>query len=587
MCNSPAFSSRIIAATVAIFIGSLTPIGYAQTDNADQWISQLKQGTVDEKCEAADQISDAQLSQDALASALLGGLEDSSPKVQWHTARAVGRLRVKSAAIRDQLAKLLAAKNPVVRIHAARALVTTDQSNDAVVKGLVNMVTDRDGRVARVGIAALRELKPDRELLAENFAEVLAHDEQAVASYAVEALIERGADAVPFLKEALKKERSGYWAAVAIEQIGPSAIETLPELQNLLQNTSDVQVRTQCLLSIAALGPDAKDACGTITGMLDDQQDTAVRAAAAYGLGAIGCSSAKQQLSQAAEDNDTLVSMIATWALAMVQPDDSQAQQRAVKKLIQGLKSDETRVRVVAAKGLHQLNAPPELVAPQLIAAANDPDPSVLANVLDALASLGPTVLDRAVPALKKPEVREIAVAVISRLGSQAGSAVPGLLDAIDPDAPEFNSQVHHAFAEIGAATPEVIQYLTKALKSSNEEIRHSAIYALGRLGPKAAAATDSLKELTDSDNSFDPVAAAWALVQIHPQDQKIAKMVIPHLTKGLENDDAIIRVASANALGQIGAAASEATDKLKSLADDDPNPAVREAAEVALESID
>lgn len=583
MCTLRTFLSR--ALLTGAFIAT-TSLSYGQQADTQRWVNQLKQGTSAEKCEAADQISAEGISSDALKWALLAGLKDSDASVRWHTARAVARTRTDAPAIANELTRMLGSESPVVRIHAARAIAAIGHKDDAAIRGLVNMVTDTDGRVARIAIAVLRELKPDRKFAAEALAEVLDHEEQAVAIYAVEAMVEGGADSVPFLTEALKAERSGYWAVVAIEQIGPAAAETLPGIIRLIENTSDSQVRMQGLLALAALGPAAEGACETVSNLLKTEQDTAARAASVYALGSIGCVDSVPALNDAANDENALVSMIATWALAMVQPEDKQAQQRAVAKLIAGLKSNESRIRVVAAKGLNRLDAPPEMVAPELIAAAKDPDPSVLANVLDALASLGAPVLKRAVPALQKPEVRDIAVAVISRLGSEGAAAAPGLLAAVDTNDPEFTAQIHHALGEIGAATPAVLEELKSSLASQNGPIRQSAILALGNLGPKAAAVSDSLRELIGTANSFDQIAAAWALVQIHPNDGEVATLCFPHLLAGLKSNEAIVRVESANALGAMGASAKDALETLMALAENDANPAVREAAENAVNAI-
>ncbi len=575
-----------VLGSLLILFGPMPHEANAQPDEANRWITQLKQGTAAEKIEAADKIADAELPAERSASALLAALNDPDAGVRWHGARAIARLNLRSPAITDRLTELLNSESPVVRIHAARALSATGQQNEAVIKGLVRMVTSADGRVARVGVAALREIKPDRRMVAETLADLLDHDDQAVAIHAVEAIVESGTEAIPFLNEALKSERSGYWAAVAIEQIGAEAAATLPGLMNLVDRTSDVQVRTQGVLAMAALGSAAKQACGQIAELLRADEDSATRAASAYALAVIGCPSSIPSLSAAAKDGDALVSMIATWALAMLQPDDPEMQNRAIEKLVEGLKNDQASIRFVAAKGLNQLDAAAELVAPDLIAAANDPDPSVAANVLDALASLGPAVLQRAVPALQQPDRRAIAVEVIARLGAEAQSAVPDLLDAARSADPEFTARVHHALAEIGVATPEVIAQLKTALASSDEQIRQSAIFSLGHLGSKASEATEPLKRLVQNAAPLDRVAAAWALVQIHPQDREIAQLALPQLMRGLESDDAIVRLESANALGLMGAMSGQTRETLQAVAANDSNPAVRQAAADALEKL-
>ncbi|KAA5539733.1 hypothetical protein FYK55_23325 [Roseiconus nitratireducens] len=575
----------IAAPLLALFCAA--PV-HADQLNPQQLLQDLKQGTATEKCIAADGVTTCEAPSSLFADALLAGLSDKDPEVRWHCARTIGTLGLDDAAIRRQLTALLADENAVVKAQAARTLARLGNPSEETIRGLVKLATDSDARVARVAVASIRQLQVDRKLVVEALVDVLDHEDQSVAMHGVDTMVEMGEQAVPFLQEALANDRAAYWAAIAVEQIGPPAKETLPSLVKLIRSDSDPQLRIQAMLAVASLGEADEPACQALTTVLNDSGSQDVtRAAAAYAIGTTGCTGATDSLRTAAGDDDELLSMVAAWALAKQSPDNPQAMQTAVEKLIAGLKSDKAIIRSAAARGLHKLEAPPELVGPALIAASNDPDPSVFANVIDALASLGPEVLDHAVPALQKPEYREVAIAVLTKLGPEAAPVANDLVSAFNDDTPEFNAELQLALAEIGAATPEVIRRLTQSLSSDQESVRNSAIYALGRLGPKASDATGALQKLVSSSDAFDSTSAAWALAYIHPDDPEVAKLVVPALIRSLGADREIIRFQAADALGKLGAEAKPAVPALKKrLASEESAMVVKQAIAEALEAI-
>ncbi len=98
---------------------------------------------------------------------------------------------------------------------------------------------------------------------------------------------ERG-KAVPLLKDALKQPETAYLACTAIEQIGPPAADTVPELTELLGKTKHSQLLIQTLLALASIGPAAEPAESAIVPLLNTSTDQTVPVAAAYALGSIG-----------------------------------------------------------------------------------------------------------------------------------------------------------------------------------------------------------------------------------------------------------------------------------------------------------
>ena len=135
------------------------------------------------------------------------------------------------------------------------------------------------------------------------------------------------------------------------------------------------------------------------------------------------------------------------------------------------------------------------------------------------------------------------------------------------------------AFAALGApAVPRLID----ALKY--EKFRIDVVYALGRIGPAAAAATGELAKLIEDKHSRLAEEAIIALGNIGPG----AKDAVPTLVKALsQNDDKDLNFAAiAFALGKIGPGASAAEAVLlKQLQSKDDN--VRLLSAWALAQID
>jgi HEAT repeat protein len=65
-----------------------------------------------------------------------------------------------------------------------------------------------------------------------------------------------------------------------------------------------------------------------------------------------------------------------------------------------------------------------------------------------------------------------------------------------------------------GAASPDIAAWIAK-LGDGDWKVRMAACQALGKLGPKAAAAAPKLQELIDDDNGDVCNAAAAALSEI------------------------------------------------------------------------
>jgi HEAT repeat protein len=258
----------------------------------------------------------------------------------------------------------------------------------------------------------------------------------------------------------------------------------------------------------------------------------------------------------------------------------------AVEELTKGLADERPQMRMAAAKGLQMLQPPPEMVAPALLAVAGDPDPHVSGNVVGALAGLGESVVPRATKALQNPKARDLALRVLTKLGPKAAGAVDALVAAANGADPEFRQKVYFTLAAIGPGAAPAAESLADAISNKDSRVRESALYALRAIGPGAKVATRPLLRKMEADKSFDSLASAWALSRIAPDNEAVAKRVLPVLLRGLSSADEQIRVNSADAIAEWGPNGAQAAADLKKVAHEDKSDAVRKAAEAALKRV-
>jgi HEAT repeat protein len=262
-----------------------------------------------------------------------------------------------------------------------------------------------------------------------------------------------------------------------------------------------------------------------------------------------------------------------------------------MKLLIEALNSNDNVLKSAAARALAELDTEesPE-VAQELIDELASSDPYVIGNVLAALAAQGAEIARNLGPALEDRGMRTHAVRIVFRLGPKAAPAVPALIAALRPEADnpedvEFQRELRLAIGAVGPAAKAAIPELLKSLDSREFEIRGSSAYALAKIGPDAKEAIPKIREMFRTGDDRLKRLAIWTLLKINPGNPKLEEFAIPLLIKALESDRELARIEASVALGELGAVAQPAIEPLKKLLND-PSPAVRAAAEQALQSL-
>lgn len=515
---------------------------------------------------------------------LLGYLNSDDPQHRWRAARALGNLRYEPAT--DELVALLSDSDPIVQVHASIALGRIGDDSPATIDAIMEKVTSSDERVARAALQTLKELEPGPEKLAQALEHVLEQGDAAVMTHALEAIVEAGARATPLLDKALENEKSAYWAAVAIGEIGPDAAGTLPALIKVIQNTQDPLTVQQALLAVAKLGPAAYAASEAVQQAANDTSEAGVRIAACFAMGTLGDSSATELLKRLETEGGELQKIVCAWSVAKLHPDDPDAAKHAVGLLAEALKSDRQDVREAAAIGLSRLEAPSDLVAPEMMAALDGASDHARANIVAGLASLGPAVLERATGALQKPEFRDIAIEVLARLGPQAAEAAQPLANQLSGATDKQKERIHHALGAIGPAAASTASAVAEGLESDDPAVRQSALYALRQFGEEGRAAMRPVAVFFQStDDEFEKLAGAWTLAAMHPSGRALSATARA-LEAGLGHSDPMARLETVVAITDLGPGAAPLVGKLREAADNDTDAAVRDAAKEAAQSL-
>jgi HEAT repeat protein len=585
--NALSMRRRLIVAlhTGSVMMLSMSTCGGAPPDKA-ALIKAAISGEGQARYTAIDDLGEHHTDAAGVVPELQKLLADKDAQVRWRSARALGDYGAQAMGAAPVLRNMLNDSDPIAQYHAAVSLGRIGDKSDETIHALIVSATSNDKRIARAAIAALRALELDRDHVMQILGEVLKSDDHAVVVHAMEAIVERGAAGAPTLIAALKNPQTAYLACTAIEHMGPDAAATVPELTKLLTATKHSKLLIQALLALASIGPAAEAASPTIVPMLQWKDDATVPVAAAYALGSIGAKNADAPLRAAMENGNPFLQMIAAWSVAKLHPDDQSALKTAVAMLVQGFKNNDPAIRTAAAKALQKLQAPPEIVAPELVQLLSDKDPEVEAHAVDAIASLGESVVPRVIIGLQRPELREPAVRVLRKLGPKAAGAVAALVNASEGADAKFRTEIQLALGAIGPAAAPATEMLAKSLESSDAGERESALYALRQIGRKAGAAVRPLLQKMKADESFDSNAAAWALARIAPNSPNVSVVVVRKLSRGLSDVDETVRLESAAALGEMGPAAKAAAAALEKAAKDDSSAAVRSTAAESLEHI-
>jgi HEAT repeat protein len=292
-------------------------------------------------------------------------------------------------------------------------------------------------------------------------------------------------------------------------------------------NGADDELAHDILLTLGQIGPQARSATPELIKVLRDEKSE-LRVPAAFALGNLHAREAipdLKKLIQDDRDEETRLPLVAAGALVLMDSENKESVKLALPKLIAALDDKSEMVRREAAAALRQIGPAASSAAPALARGLRDSQSSVAGEFLWALTALGPEGITQALP--------------------------------------------------------EILEMLS----SRDRQVRYTACYAAGTVGPAAREAVPILEKNLQEPDKFLQLASAWALVQIDPHRSGVAEECVDPLIRGLTLSNPGARVEAATALGRLGPAAKSAVPALNTATHDDEEE-VRTAASDALQKI-
>jgi HEAT repeat protein len=526
---------------------------------------------------------------------------DEDVRVRWHAARGIGLIGEDASSALPLLVKLLDDREWIVAAQAAAAIAlihkddatasTAAEKYAAAEEALVKATVHADPRVRRSAIRAVRVLSPEPEVLAPLVCKQLSDADPSVVLPALHSLADMGDEALPLLMEAVKNPRSRYWATIALTEMGEAAAPATDLLAKEVEE-GELDEKLQAILALAAIGPKAARTAPLVAKTLESQE-TALRFAAAFALGKLRAAEGDEPLERAAADPDECLASVASWARAQLHPDDSGLLNEAVARLRKGLDNESATIREGSAASLSDLarrldDAGKQALAKEFADLLNDADPAVSLAAGAGLIRLGGAAVEALRPRLTDPASRSAVLEILAAIGPAAKPALDDLLKGLSDADPVHRGETVIALAALGSDAQAAVPQLQNILAAADAapELRYSAAYALGSIGPAAKAAEQLLRESSQSKDELMATVAVWALLKIDPEDKTHFETAIPLLRRALRGEREMARIEAAVALGDIGPAAAGAVPILELVSEDDSSKAVRSAAAEALGKI-
>ena len=228
-----------------------------------------------------------------------------------------------------------------------------------------------------------------------------------------------------------------------------------------------------------------------------------------------------------------------------------------IDSAVTALKTGDTTARMKAANELGFMADAAEAV-PALVNALENSYEPVRRNAIYALGAIGKPAVEPLINALDSEKeafdmepILHICDAAHG-LAAIGASAVAELITALSDERENVRASAAYALGEMGPVAAEAVDELTSLLTDESEEVRRHAISALGMIKePVSKTVSALIKALENREDTDLAFFAAQALSRIGPD----ATEAVPALREALMSESAYVRGFSAEALSRIGTA--------------------------------
>lgn len=303
--------------------------------------------------------------------------------------------------------------------------------------------------------------------------------------------------------------------------LGPYAQAAVDQIVKAM-STDDLALKYECIAALGQIGPLAHDASDSLTPMLRADSNL-FQVAALESLRRIGTASpdAVALIRKLSQDSDASAATSAIRCLVMIAGENDELVRNSIPRLVKALGDKRTEVR----------------------------NEAVL-----TLVEIGPAAVSAVTAVLSDTDyhVRLSACNILGQFGSDAASAVPGLLPRLEDKEDLVVRAAATALGRIRSEPDRVLPALIALLGNKSTPIRIVAVRAVAEFGPLSKGAIPQLLTLLSEESVMLRASAATALGSI--QDGR--PEVIDALVGALSDTDGSVTVSAANALARIGSPA-------------------------------
>ncbi len=489
----------------------LTQMGGTALEAAPILIALFDDATPQERSLAANAVR--QMGAEAVP-AVTAGLTRTSPEARKECVTLLAQFTNLNPKVAETLAERLKDDDKKVRLEAARTLIVFVKHRKDVAAVLADAMKDRDLGHRRMASSMVFTMSPRPKEFLEVFAGLLDDPDAQIAGNAATAVWEMTRDAkrvVPTLNRVLKDPTfTGHFAAImALQQMGPAAIDCLPALLNSPRTDGN-----SLGVIVKQIGPAAFP---DLLGMVNSNADIHVRRKAVEVLGHAG-PEALPRLLTLANDPNLLLRESALRSIGALGP----RAKEALPLLVKAAGDENGPVRLAAVYSLGRLGIEAKSAAPLLLDALKD----------------------------KFSGVRYVAIDALANVPLDVTTALPALDAALKEEKPSgFHFKVVQLRIQLDPDPAPVLPILGELLREYSSQSQ--VIMLLGQLGPKAK---DVLPKLIDvaQDEKMSPysrVPVITTMLQIDPEGKTIG----PALVKLIGDGDRGVRLAALTSVAQLG----------------------------------